>query len=200
MNLKRIAVIPLLLIVAICLMGTTSGGCEDTERSRQMEEKLQDADALMKLQPTPHLKFSMDRHLLKERLIRFNDPNKMCYLYICTIDGTWLKLTIVGKVASTSKRLTNPEGYDYNGSSYYSTQLPDEMGTWGASEPAKVGMTTIGSLLEYGGFMTYFLSEVPLTFEGLGKPMVSLKIEMPAEERAQFLQSLETLQSLRRQA
>lgn len=193
MLLKRISLLAVLLLTSVCLMGASGDGCEPSVRDVQTQQKLADVDALMTRQPTPTIKYSMDRHLLAERLIRFNDPNKMCYLYICTIDGTWLKLTVIGKVASTSKRLTNPKGYESYSSSYYETELPDEMGTYGSSEPAKVGMTTLGSLIEYGGFTSYFLSEVPLTFEGMNKPMVSLKVEIPAEQRAAFLASLEAL-------
>lgn len=190
---KRIGMALVLVVAIVTLTGASGDGCEPSESQIQTQKKLEDVNVMMTRQPTPTVQFSMDRWLLSERLTRFNDPNKMCYLYICTNDGTWLKVTVVGKVASTSKRLTQPEGYDYYNGSYYRTQLPDEMGTWGTSEPAKVGMSTLGSLLEFGGFMTYFLSEVPLTFEGLGKPMVSLRVEVPAEERAAFLARLDTL-------
>ncbi len=75
----------------------------------QTAHKKRNVQDLMANQPNPDLSFSMDRYILTERLIRFNDPNKMSYLYITLADGSWLKVTIVGKLVSTGKRLTSPE-------------------------------------------------------------------------------------------
>lgn len=126
---------------------------------RQNRKKMKTVRNLMNAQPNPVLNFSMDRYLLGERLIRFNDPNKMSYLYVCFIDGTWVQLTILGKVASTGKRLTPPvRNYTIDRGGYSGTELgpaPDEMGVYGdSSGGAKVGMTTLGSLIEYGWLAT----------------------------------------------
>jgi hypothetical protein len=141
----------------------------------------------------------MDRYLLTERLTRFNDPNKMCYLYMVFCDGTWLKATIIGKLSSTSKRLTSPQVYTQvlSGGTYDNMPAPDEMGTYGSSDPAHVGMTTLGSLIEAGGFMSYIYSETPLSFTNMNKPMAEMVVNVtPAEKQALMLK----LEALKREA
>jgi hypothetical protein len=66
------------------------------------------------------------------------------------------------------------------------------MGVWGSSDPAKVGMTTLGSLIEVGGFLAYIYSETPLTFKNLNKPMIELTVQVSESEKRQLLSDLET--------
>jgi len=54
-------------------------------------------------------------------------------------------------------------------------------------------MTTLGSLIEIGGFSSFIYSETPITFTNLQKPIVELTIMATAEEKTQFLQELENL-------
>jgi len=177
------------LLLACMLMGTDD--C-DSEADRQAGRKIENANTLMERQPAPEINYSMDRFLLSERLARFNDPNKMTYLYVILPDGSWLQVTIVGKLASTSKRLTSPD--QYSGASGYHFQAPDEMATYGSSEPAKVGMTTLGSLLEIGGFLAYLYSEAPLTFKGLNKPPIEIEVVASRSEISDFNRRLESAQ------
>jgi len=170
-------------------------GCDQTVMEKANNKKIADAENLMTSQPAPTTKWSMDRYLLGERLTRFNDPNKMCYLYLVFCDGTWLKATIIGKLSSTSKRLTSPEVYTkvLGTGTYEVMPAPDEMGTYGSSDPAHVGMTTLGSLIEAGGFMSYIYSEVPLTFTNMNKPMVEMVVNVTAVEKQALLEKLEAL-------
>ena len=106
---RRILMFVALGLVAMVCMGNTSG-CSGISEEQQaaFNRKIQSIDRLLHNQPATTLNYSMDRYLMDQRNVRFNDPNKMCYLYINTFDGSWLKVTIVGKVASTSKRLSTP--------------------------------------------------------------------------------------------
>lgn len=189
-----------LLIVPVCLLFMGQDSCDNTsERAKQSAKRIETTESLMKKQPSPQIDFSMDRYVLSERYKRFNDPNKMTYLYVVLPDGSWLQATIIGKLSSTSKRLTPPDYYDYYSSSYYTRQAPDEMGTWGSSEPAKVGMTTLGSLLEIGGFMAYLYSETPLTFKNFNKPMIEMVVQVSDQEKAELLKQLEEVQRMHKQ-
>lgn len=179
----------------IGFIGCVFMGCELTTTQKANVEKIRRAENLLVSQPAPEIKFSMDRYLLTERYVRFNDPTKMCYLYLVFIDGTWLQTTIVGKFTSTSKRLTPDETVESLGGSYYTTKAPDEMATWGSSEPAKLGMTTLGSLIETGGFMSYIYSETPLTFTNFNKPMAKIVVEVTPEERAELSRRLASLRN-----
>lgn len=180
-------------------------GCPDnpSEMDRQAEKKMQNAASLATNQPAPMIDFSMDRYLLSERLTRFNDPNKMTYLYVILPDSSWLKVTIIGKLSSTSKRLTRPvdtflaKNRQSESDDFYTQEIgpaPDDMGVYGSSEPAKVGMTTIGSLIEIGGFLAYIYSETPLNFTGMDRPIIELSVEATDDERAALDAKLQSLQ------
>jgi hypothetical protein len=184
-----------LMLLIVSMFVFTILGCLETDVIDQAaNDKISNVEDLIKIQPATRIKFSMDRYLLNERNVRFNDPNKMCYLYVVMIDGTWLKVTIAGKLASTSKRLSAPSmEYRVGGQNNVIGPAPDDMGVFGDSVGAHVGMTTIGSLLECGGFISYIYSEVPLPFEGLNKKIVELKVEASKEERVKLMKKLEDL-------
>jgi len=168
--------------------------CEKTVMQEMDEVKIKRAEGIMQTQPAPEIKFSMDRYILSERLTRFNDPNKMCYLYLIFCDGTWLQMTIIGKMTSTSKRLTSPEVYtSVMAGNYEKMPAPDEMATYGSSDAAHVGLTTIGSLIEAGGFLSYIYSETPLTFKNMSKPIAEMVVEASKEDRKLLLDKLNGL-------
>ncbi len=189
MSMKKFFSIIMLLAMAAMLMGN-DGGCDGSQAQKQARAKIENTESLMSKQPTPKIEFSMDRYLTAQRLIRFNDPNKMSYLYVVLLDGTWIQTTIIGKLTSTTKRLTSPENTTNIG---YGNQAPDEMGTWGSSDPAKIGMTTLGSLIEFGGFSSYIYSEVPLIFKNLDKKVIEVEVNLTTEEKAQLLGELNNL-------
>ena len=189
----RKTLVAIVLLAAILVIGCEPG--LPSAEQAQSEKRTETVASLMSKQPGPVVDYSMDRYLLSERLVRFNDPNKMSYLYVCMSDGTWLQVTIIGKLSSTSKRLTAPEQYYYGYSNSNFGGLgsaPDEMGTYGTSDPAHVGMTTAGSLLEIGGFLSYIYSEVPLSFGN--KAITNITVEASAAEREALMQKLGKLQ------
>jgi hypothetical protein len=182
------------LLVVFNLFALCFVGCETTVMQKENYKKVQRAENIMLSQPAPEMKFSMDRYILSERLTRFNDPNKLCYLYLVFCDGTWLQTTIIGKMTSTSKRLTSPEIYTkVESTSWAMTAAPDEMATYGSSDPAHVGLTTLGSLIEAGGFMSYIYSETPLIFKNMNKTMVEMVVQVTDQERKDLNTKLENL-------
>lgn len=117
------------------------------------------ADSLVSRQPPPDFDYSVERFLVAERSKAFNDPNKISYLYLFLPDGSWTEIKILGRLVSSSRRLT-PEA------TIAGNVIPDEKGLYGASSPSKIGMTAEGSLFEIGGFMQYIVSEKQLFFGG----------------------------------
>ena len=195
----------------ICIAVLFISACSpvvETKEIKEFDKKKENINSLMTKQTSPKVEFSMDRYILGERLIRFNDPNKMTYLYLFLPGNMTLKMTIMGKLTSTTKRLTQPEQICVQRDPLYAMRTdvthtndvcefdkfngsaPDEMGTYGSSEPAKVGMTTVGSLIETGGFMAYIYSEMPLNFKNLNTPMVEFDVQVTPEEKAQLTQQL----------
>lgn len=185
----------LALIVVLAMVIGGCGGGNRTAREKQQTAKLNNVDRLITNQPSTPLDYSMDRYLIDQRNKRFNDPNKINYLYIVMADGTWLKVTIIGKMASTSKRLSSPVEVNSWSNGYYTVPAPDDMGVWGESVGAHLGMTTLGSLLECGGFLSYIYSEVPLMFQDFNKPMVTITASVTPEERAELAKKLDELKA-----
>lgn len=194
--LKKFSIFFTCCLAFVLLTSESDCGVDESQENAAFNKKKENVQSLMSNQPGTPIDFSMDRFLLNERNVRFNDPNKMSYLYIVLLDGTWLKVTIVGKLASTSKRLTRPEE-EYYLSLSSANQLgpsPDEMGTYGSSDPARVGMLTLGSLIEFGGFSSYIYSEVPLSFSGLQRPVIEIApIELNQSDKKMLLDGLNEL-------
>lgn len=190
-----VAVAVLLMFVVGCIEPKM-----DSQQVVEAKKKIDNVNSLLEKQPATPLDFSMDRYLLDQRNVRFNDPNKMSYLYMFVPMGPTLQVTIVGKVASTSKRLSTPvQTYKIDRGQYTGTDLgpaPDDMAVYShSSGNAKVCLTTVGSLLEFGGAAAYFYSEVPLIFAGLEKPMVKVTTEATPAQKAALLKQLKTLKA-----
>jgi predicted small secreted protein len=202
---KSIGVLAIVLLVAFSFAfvgcNTVSSAKPDAEKVAA-QKKQETARGLMKKQPGTQIRYSMDRKLLDEKLKRFNDPNKMTYCYIFMPNGQTLEMTIIGKMASASKRLAptkklirlNPgsnEGYDFKWE-----DLPDEMGVYGSSSGSgKLALSTFGTMLEVGGFFSYLYSEVPLVFTGLDTPIVKFEAKLTDAERAGLLKDLKAMQA-----
>ena len=196
-----------LIVVSLVIMMSLGGiyGCDipsapaKVDQQSEARKKIKNVNSLMGKQSATALAFSMDRYLLNERNVRFNDPNKMSYLYVFTPDGRTIQFTIMGKVASTSKRLSTPvQTYRIDRGANNGTTLgpaPDDMGVYGSSSgSAKCGMTTLGSLIEFGGFGFYIYSEVPLIFRGMDHPMIEFDIKVTDAEKASLLKELKEVQ------
>lgn len=185
---KSIITIFIIIFIAAFTLGSSDcSGPSANEETKQFQQKKETVQSLMAKQPSPQLRWSADRFLLRERLIRFNDTNKMSYLYVFLFNGQVLETTIKSKLASTGKRLTAPvQQYKIDAGSHRGTTLgpaPDEMAVYGHSTgSAKVGMTTIGSLIEMGGGMMFYIySEAPLQFRGIERK-ITFDIEASKEE------------------
>jgi hypothetical protein len=197
---KNLFTLIVLMAIMVGFLSLTAESCSlkpdmGSNRDKETKKSARNTESLLAKQPANTVAYSWDRYLLNERNTRFNDPNKLNNLYVILVDGTWLKVTIISKLASTSKRLNPTEKVDFvsNGNGYnpYKTDNSDEMGTWGTSAPDKVGMTTLGTLFEIGGNNTSFIfSEVPLSFTGLNKTIIELKAEASNEEKLQLLEKL----------
>ncbi len=197
--MKKISAILVCSICIISIFLIAMGSVPAINQQKQeFERKTKHVEHILKNQPATQIDFSMDRYLLNERDVRLNDPTKMTYLYISFFDGTWLKITIRGKLASTSKRLSaSVQEYIVQGDSTCSKgelgPAPDNMAVWGDSVGGKVGITTLGTLIEFGGMIGYIYSETPLIFSGLQKPIIEITTTLTDNEKSQFAVSLDKL-------
>lgn len=105
----------------------------------------------------------LERMNIRERLIRFSDPNKISFITLLTKSGqVFATFTIKGKVSNTSSQLTTSETVnDYCGSGEckIATPAPMDDGTWGPSEDSIFFFDTAGVYHQWPG--EYLLSDAP---------------------------------------
>lgn len=86
--------------------------------------------SLVTAQPAPTLKWSNERENIKKRVMRFNDPNKLGYIYLFSGVGTVLAYSVVkGKVTCVSSYMVPDENV---------ISFPSSSGGYGGHEPVVV--------------------------------------------------------------
>jgi hypothetical protein len=107
----------------------------------------------------------LERMNLRERHIRYSDPNKISYIYLFSDQGQLMaNYTVKGKVSNTSSQMTTAtQLVDSCGSgckSLIGIEAPMDDGTWGPSEDAIFFFTTDGVMIQWPG--EYVLADAPL--------------------------------------
>lgn len=147
-------------------------GCGNAERSKVGKTQRHEAnfterqqERLISAVPPPELKYSLERENLKKRLLRFNDANKVSYIYLIDFGKVMGFYTIKGKVSSVNSKLTTGEqivddshgSWDSGGRVVESPQLD---GSYGTNGDAIFFYTTEDIYCEWNG--RYLLSDQPL--------------------------------------
>ena len=165
--MKKIGVFACLLILVV-LAGCANGKERSKVGATQMQEanftEVQQA-RLIKATPPPVLTSSLERENLAKRLIRFNDPNKVSYIYLISFGKVMSFYAIKGKVSSVNSKLTtgeqivdDPEGnWDSGGRVVESPQLD---GSYGENGDAVFFFTTEDVYVEWND--RYMLVDRPL--------------------------------------
>ena len=162
----------LIVILLTFLMLSSLIGCNDDDETgwgtaQKEEMKITNINQL-RLQvatPPPVIEKSLERENLKERLIRFNDENKVSYIYLLSDMGSVITFfPIRGKVSSVNSMLTTTEqivtgGYSDNRWGV-AISSPDLDGSYGSNGDAIFFFTTEGVYCEWNG--KYFLCDRPL--------------------------------------
>ena len=132
---------------------------------------------LMKANPIPDIKRSLERENLVKRLELLNDQNKIFYVYLVSYGKVMAYYTAQGKVSSVNSKLTTQEqivykrvGYngqdriDGSGTTYNSglfvVESPDLDGSYGTNGDGIFFFTTEGAYVEWAG--EYMVSDYPL--------------------------------------
>ena len=160
----------LLIIALACLMLFSLVGCDDETGGgeAQKAEMMLTNENQMRLQTAtapPIVEKSLERENLKERLIRFNDENKVSYIYLLSDMGSVITFfPIKGKVSSVNSMMTTTDqvilgGYG-EGRWGVVVASPDLDGSYGSNGDAIFFFTTEGVYCEWNG--KYFLCDRPL--------------------------------------
>ena len=147
-------------MVFLVLVFTFLTGCNNLESTARKEKKIteKNQEKLLKAVPPPELETSLERKNLVKRLTRFNEENKISYIYTISHSGSIILFTTVkGKVSSVNSLLTIPEVYDHNGAVLPS---PDLDGSYGSNGNAIFWFDSNDVYHEWNG--EYHLVDEPL--------------------------------------
>lgn len=167
MTSKRVALIAapvlfMLLTAETCGGGETKSNAAD--RSRQVTETYQQRLETAVPYPLEAMKDSIERRNLKERLLRFNKPDKIGYVYLLATTGQVVAFyTIKGKISSTQSQLTASDAVQCPGPrerGCVTTQLPGDDGSFGPNEDGVFFFTTENVMVQWNGPFVY--ADAPL--------------------------------------
>jgi hypothetical protein len=165
----------------IAVLAISLGACNSPKNNSQAQgQKIteQYAQRLTSARPYPLSKMndSDERANLAERLLRFNDPNKIGYLYELTQNGQILGYyTVKGKVSSASSQMTPTQSIAHCDGNSASCAVVESMGDDGSFGPNEQGIfffTTSGVMVEWNGLWQY--SDAPLHLSQ--KPLITLDL------------------------
>ncbi len=111
--------------------------------------------------PAEQLKDSLERRNLREKLLRYNNPSKISYLYLTTQTGGILGyFTIKGKVSSNSSQMTTDNLVIDRTEGDVVVNAPGDDGSYGPNESGNFAFTTDGVMITWDG--PYILTDAPL--------------------------------------
>lgn len=157
-----------IMLVAFVLF---CNSCENTYEGQGETQRLeaqiteQQQAVLVKATPPPKLTNSLERENLTKRLVRFNDPNKVSYIYLIDYGKVMGFYTIKGKVSSVNSLLTtgdqivdDPYASHMEGGKV--VESPQLDGSYGTNGDAIFFFTTDDIYVEWNG--AYMLCDQPL--------------------------------------
>lgn len=141
-------------------LGQNSIGIE-MRRSETIQKNLTEK------QPQPQMDYSLERQNIIERTTRWNDKNKVSYIYLMSDMGSIVSyFPIKGKVSSVNSALSAPEQVVDDPNTYHESggsvvlSSPQEDGSYGTNGDAIFFFLTDGTYMEWNG--RYFLSDNPV--------------------------------------
>lgn len=155
-----------LLLVAIMLV-VGLAACGKSDSTVQRDAKVTDIYSRQLAGAVPYplaqMKDSTERRNLREKLLRFNKPDKIGYVYLLTITGKPIGYySIRGKVSSNDSQMTASQQI-VKACSSGCREVVDTMsddGSYGPNEPGIFFFTTNGVLVVTSA--TYLYSDSPL--------------------------------------
>jgi len=172
-RLKLVKAFAAIFGVAVFSFGAVA--CTDDKQDNSAQEQTeQDTDDLSRaaVNAVPYPLEEMrqgawlERVNLRERLLRYNDPNKISYIYLFSGQGQLMaNYTVQGKVSQVASQLTTSQvqSPDLCGSGCLEREMMDaplDDGTWGPSEDAIFFFTEEGVMVQWNG--QYVLADAPL--------------------------------------
>lgn len=163
--------VSILMIVLSLILSSCGEPSPAPTPSAQAKEQLsleESQQALIAAQPAPVMTYSLERENIAKRLTRFNDPNKIGYLYTLSDYGQVIAFyTVKGKISSVNSYMTTSEQLvckggrfgtsDSGGTDYQCIPMeaPDSDGSYGTNGEAIFFFTTEDVYVEWNGKYQY---------------------------------------------
>lgn len=170
---KIIGLIAALAFVLVALVGCSEDktASKSHEEGQALTEKAFEQQSKAVPYPVDELQDSLERRNLRERLMRFNDPDKIGYVYFIQFGkflGYW---TIKGKISSTQSQMTPSDlttrwdcGTDCG--SELVLEAPGDDGSYGPNEAGVFFFTTEGAMVQVPED-SYFYSDQPVSINNV---------------------------------
>lgn len=166
--MKRFLILAILVVMCVAFVAGCDSGPTTKSVQQVMTEQYNDVGSQTSVlqinQPAPIIDFSNTRQAVIERIERWNDPNKISYLYLISYGKVMAFYTIKGSVESKRSYLfptVVPYSKTYNGTAGLVTvDNPDVDGTYGDNSDAIFFFTTDGVYGEWKG--EYLWADQPL--------------------------------------
>lgn len=173
-----IAILAIIFLVALTSSVSAEAGCGGffepacSNKNTQKQEAIlteQNQRRLIQAVPVPKLETSQERVNLVKRLERFNNADKVSYIYLVNYGKVMAFYTIKGKVSSvnsmltTTEQIVNKDGGQCswgNSSDCYVVASPDIDGSYGSNGDSIFFFTTEDAYVEWRG--DYMLADQPL--------------------------------------
>lgn len=158
-----VGVLALAAILAACTSSRPKQDSAQTTGQNQTEQAFKQQQAAVPY-PVNQLKDSLERRNVRERLLRYNDPNKISYIYLLSLSGQVItSYTIKGKVtANDSQMTTDTIVQDCSGwqtPCRNNVTAPGDDGSYGPNEQGVYFFTTEDVMITWNG--AYLLSDAP---------------------------------------
>lgn len=166
-------------VAGVALLLSTASTCNGSGSSaatkEQKQQQAQHGQAFAQQEaavpyPASQLKDSAERRNLRERLLRFNQTNRVGYVYIFNFGKVEGYYSIEGKVSSTNSQMTTPHIITQNQNDNGQTVVdaPGDDGSYDEAEQGVFFFTTEGALVETN--QDYLYSDQPIaTYASLPK-------------------------------
>lgn len=157
-------------IVAAIAIGTVTA-CDSSsdgaqEKGQKVTEQAYEQQSAAVPYPVSDLRDSLERRNLNERLLRYNNPSKISYLYLLSqTGGIYAFYTIKGKVSSNQSQMTTDQLVNWTCKASYGCQpvtvnAPGDDGSYGPNESGSFAFTTDGVMVTWN--TDYILTDAPM--------------------------------------
>jgi hypothetical protein len=165
---KRLVAALLAVLAVVGLAACDPGPSKPSAsaRSQAVTEKYQARLETAVPYPLEAMKDSIERRNLRERLLRFNQANKIGYVYLLSSTGSVVAFyTIKGKVSSTQSQMTAADSANFScrtshGCTPLVREAPGDDGSYGPNEDGVFFFTTEDVMVQWSGPFLY--ADAPL--------------------------------------